>query len=248
MLGQTTYYPHVHHQLPNISPVDTYLPHDLTSPLTAFPLGTNSNSNLDIPWHPLPRNSLPQGSRARHLIPGAAQTPSILVNGSPGSDFGAPPHSEFAAFGIYHQHQPQASPLQLHTSFEYNNYNQYTMGSQLSPDNASIQVPQIITKHERTGSVNSNSGMPTPASMAGPQTPLLSPTSAEPPHMTTSSPTHSRRISEDRSSIDDDEDGSMRKNHSYKRAEEPSRNSEGKMTCRHSECAGLVFDRKCEWR
>ncbi|KAJ4331902.1 hypothetical protein N0V87_008795 [Didymella glomerata] len=60
-----------------------------------------------------------------------------------------------------------------------------------------------------------------------------------------SSRTHTRQLSEDISS--DEHDGSLRKNHPYKRAEEPARNSEAKMICKHSECSGITFDRKCEW-
>lgn len=59
--------------------------------------------------------------------------------------------------------------------------------------------------------------------------------------------THTRQLSEDISS-QDEHDGSLRKNHSYKRAEEPPRNQEAKMICKHQECTGLTFDRKCEWR
>ena len=59
--------------------------------------------------------------------------------------------------------------------------------------------------------------------------------------------THTRHLSEDISS-QDEHDGSLRKNHSYKRAEEPPRNHDAKMICKHAECAGLTFDRKCEWR
>ncbi|KAJ4320094.1 hypothetical protein N0V94_003564 [Neodidymelliopsis sp. IMI 364377] len=58
--------------------------------------------------------------------------------------------------------------------------------------------------------------------------------------------THVRQVSEDVSS-QDEHDGSLRKNHSYKRAEEPPRNVEAKMICKHQECTGLTFDRKCEW-
>jgi len=39
-----------------------------------------------------------------------------------------------------------------------------------------------------------------------------------------------------------------RRGHTLKRAEEPPKNDEGKMTCRfQSTCAGLTFDRRCEW-
>jgi hypothetical protein len=49
------------------------------------------------------------------------------------------------------------------------------------------------------------------------------------------------------SSQDGDDDGSLRKNHSYKRAEEPPRNEDGKMVCKYQECRGISFERKCEW-
>ncbi|KAF2025140.1 hypothetical protein EK21DRAFT_104160 [Setomelanomma holmii] len=114
------------------------------------------------------------------------------------------------------------------------------------PENTSIQVPQMAVKHERTSSVNSVN-MPTPTSLSGPRSPLLSPTSGERPHIAASPRNHSRHGSEDHSSQDGDDDGSLRKNHSYKRAEEPPRNQEGKMICRHPDCTGLFFDRKCEW-
>ncbi|KAJ4343679.1 hypothetical protein N0V95_006582 [Ascochyta clinopodiicola] len=57
---------------------------------------------------------------------------------------------------------------------------------------------------------------------------------------------HTRQLSEDVSS-QDEHDGSLRKNNPYKRAEEPPRNHEAKMICKHQECSGLTFDRKCEW-
>jgi hypothetical protein len=220
------------------------LPHNPGSPLTVYPLGTDGN--LQQPWQ-LPYGTLPQRSR-RHLIP-TPQTPSIRVTGTAGSEF-APPHSDYVSFGssIYH-HQPQAS-LHLNTNLNYSNYYN-NMTSQISPDTAPIQpiqLPQMIVKHERTSSIASNSNIPTPVSMSGPRSPLLSPTSGERPHMATSPRTHSRNASEDGSSQDGDEDGMLRKNFSYKRAEEPPRNQEGKMTCRHHECSGLFFDRKCEWR
>ena len=34
----------------------------------------------------------------------------------------------------------------------------------------------------------------------------------------------------------------------FKRAEEPPKNPEGKMMCKHQDCTSLTFDRKCEWR
>jgi hypothetical protein len=44
------------------------------------------------------------------------------------------------------------------------------------------------------------------------------------------------------------DDESRQKNHSYKRAEEPPRNEDGKMVCKYQECRGTSFDRRCEWR
>ncbi|KAH7082405.1 hypothetical protein FB567DRAFT_105753 [Paraphoma chrysanthemicola] len=35
--------------------------------------------------------------------------------------------------------------------------------------------------------------------------------------------------------------------YSYKRAEEPPRNHETKIICKHQECTGLIFEGKCEW-
>ncbi|KAF1982466.1 hypothetical protein K402DRAFT_340339 [Aulographum hederae CBS 113979] len=40
---------------------------------------------------------------------------------------------------------------------------------------------------------------------------------------------------------------SPRGSNTYKRPEEPPRNSKGKMICKFDECRDLVFDRKCEW-
>ncbi|EOA82686.1 uncharacterized protein SETTUDRAFT_66774, partial [Exserohilum turcica Et28A] len=34
---------------------------------------------------------------------------------------------------------------------------------------------------------------------------------------------------------------------SYKRTEEPPRNEDGKMVCKHQECHGTSFSRKCDW-
>ena len=34
----------------------------------------------------------------------------------------------------------------------------------------------------------------------------------------------------------------------FKRTESPRMNDHGKMTCKFAECAGVTFDRKCEWR
>lgn len=34
----------------------------------------------------------------------------------------------------------------------------------------------------------------------------------------------------------------------YKRTEEPSRNAEGRITCRHSECSNLTFTTRSNWK
>ncbi|KAF2825808.1 hypothetical protein CC86DRAFT_382799 [Ophiobolus disseminans] len=232
--GQNTYYHDDLQQFPDNLHDNIYLPQNPGSPLTVFP----QHLGDDQSWHPYA--ALPQQQSPRHLI-STPQTPSIRVTGTAGSDL-APPHPGFVAFGsIYHQ--PQAHHLQLNTNFDFS----YAMDPQMPQDTPSIQVPPTLVKHERTSSINSIPNMPTPVSMSGPRSPLLSPTSGERSHMATSPRTHSRRVSEDLTSQDGDDDGSMRKNHSYKRAEEPPRNQEGKMICRHHECAGLFFDRKCEW-
>jgi hypothetical protein len=54
-----------------------------------------------------------------------------------------------------------------------------------------------------------------------------------------------RHLSEDDSSSDE-HGGSL--SYAYKRTEEPPRNHEAKIICKHQECTGVVFDRKCEWR
>merc|ERR1712032_10414 len=123
----------------------------------------------------------------------------------------------------------------------------YTMGNCPPPETSSINAPQGMRHtHERTSSVNSNANIPTPVSMSGPQSPLLSPSVDRRPSIV-SSHGHSRHPSEDRSSQDGDDPDSPRKNHAFKRAEEPPRNSENKMICKYKECASLTFDRKCEW-
>jgi hypothetical protein len=212
------------------------LPHNPGSPLTVYPhLGTDQS------WQ-IPYASSPQQSRRRQLIP-TPPTPSIRVTRPAGSDL-AQPQPDFAAFGIYHQ--PQASPLQLTTNFNYPHL-PYDMGSHISPDTAVVQVPQIAVKHERNSSIASNSNIPTPVSMSGPRSPLPSPTSGERPHMN-SGFTFGRHISEDRSSQDGEDDVLLRKNNSYKRSEDPPRTQDGKMYCEHEACNGVQFERKCEWR
>ncbi|KAF2259297.1 hypothetical protein CC78DRAFT_73930 [Lojkania enalia] len=116
----------------------------------------------------------------------------------------------------------------------------------LPPDPAPIHPTAV--RHERTSSVNSTSNMPTPVSLSGPRSPLLSPTARDRRPSVASSHGPPRQPSEETSSQDgDDSSLSPRRNHAYKRSEEPTRNIAGKLVCRHSECSGLTFDRKCEW-
>ncbi|KAE8848484.1 hypothetical protein PTNB73_02326 [Pyrenophora teres f. teres] len=142
----------------------------------------------------------------------------------------------------------QASPLNLNP--RYYNYNNNNIMTELSPKStAPMHLPH---EHKRTVSIASLTGdMPTPVSMGGPQSPQRSPTSVEHISAFTSPPRihsrlHSRGLSID-SSQDGDDDASLRKNHSFKRAEEPPRNEDGKMICKYQECHGTSFDRKCEW-
>ncbi|KAH8725915.1 hypothetical protein GQ44DRAFT_615096 [Phaeosphaeriaceae sp. PMI808] len=236
---QSTYYRDGLQQLSLNLHNSSYLPHNPGSPLTVFPhLG---NTGLNQSWQ---YPSLPQTTRPRHLIPTTPQHPSIRLTDPAGSDI-TQPHSDFvASASIYHH--PEASPLHLNTTFGFP-YDTFNMTSPIPQDSVSMQLPGIPIKHERTSSIHSNSNMPTPVSL-GPRSPMLSPTSVDRPSIATSPNTHSRNISEDRSSLDrDDEDGTLRKNYSFKRAEEPPRNQDGKMLCIHQECAGISFDRKCEW-
>ncbi|CAA9959741.1 hypothetical protein PTMSG1_03149 [Pyrenophora teres f. maculata] len=143
----------------------------------------------------------------------------------------------------------QASPLNLNPPY-YNYNNNNNIMTELSPKStAPMHLPH---EHKRTVSIASLTGdMPTPVSMGGPQSPQRSPTSVEHISAFTSPPRihsrlHSRGLSID-SSQDGDDDASLRKNHSFKRAEEPPRNEDGKMICKYQECHGTSFDRKCEW-
>ena len=56
-------------------------------------------------------------------------------------------------------------------------------------------------------------------------------------------------MSEDPSSPDGIEPFSPRRGFTHKRNEDPPRNDGGKMICRfQTTCAGITFDRRCEWR
>ncbi|UPX14821.1 uncharacterized protein EKO05_0005292 [Ascochyta rabiei] len=227
-----------------LSPIGSWAP---TAPpnipgalaLTAFAQQLSPNS-LDQSRQ-LPYSSLPQHS-PRHLA-NPPQTPSIRVTGTAGTgdEAFAPPHSDFAAWNYI---SPSSGPPR--NSNSSTNFDLFNMGNTLPPVNVpSIQLPQDYNKHQRSHSMNSNPDLPTPVSMSGPHSALPSPIREQ--RTTMSSPhAHARQLSEEVSS-QDEHDGSLRKNNAYKRAEEPPRNQEAKMVCKHQECSGLTFDRKCEW-
>ncbi|KAH7113885.1 hypothetical protein B0J11DRAFT_445639 [Dendryphion nanum] len=158
--------------------------------------------------------------------------------------FAAPPN--FAA-SYNHIYSPHQAP---HLNNIHTNLSNY---GQPSPQQPQQQQPYSNNNnnmgHERNDSVNTVS-IPTPISMAESRSPLISPLGHR-RISSASSFTHTRQISEDRSTTDGDEDGTSprQRNHSYKRAEEPPRNAENKMICKHPECTGstITFDRKCEW-
>lgn len=183
---------------------------------------------------------LPQHSPRRLVNP--AQTLSIRVteNVSACSGIFASPQSDFAAWSSY-IYNASGPPR--------NRYQSCYLSNMVRPSTpvscgSTAQLPQINLEHERTHSNASSANVPTPVSMA--DNSLPSPVT-EQQNTTMSSPcTHTRQLSEDISS--DRRDGPPQKNHSYKRAEEPPRNSESKMICKQLECSGITFDRKCEWR
>ncbi|KAF2873583.1 hypothetical protein BDV95DRAFT_489802 [Massariosphaeria phaeospora] len=214
-------------------------PGHATRDLRAFPV----QDSLNDPWqqHQIPYSSLPQRA-TRHPLTTA---PAIRVNGAADTEGFAPPQPDF--FNILYQpgaQEPEAAQLNLNTDFSNLQPSPYIMGNCPPPENSPI-LPQIV-RHERTSSVNSISNILTPVSMSAPRSPLLSPARDRRPSVT-SSHGHIRPASEDGSSQDDTDIGSLPRNHAYKRSEEPSRNSDNKMICKYKECIGSVFDRKCEW-
>ncbi|EUC29199.1 hypothetical protein COCCADRAFT_107162 [Bipolaris zeicola 26-R-13] len=242
---EDTYYAHAAPYYQPVQPVNLYSPHSPGSaaPLTAYPhLG-----NLHNPTHPTPswhHSALPPQLPPRHLI-NTAHNPTIRVITVPDDDLFAPPQTGFASPSIYRQ--PEA-PLNLNSSPYYHYSPSHFNMTDLAPTTApTLPAPH---EHKRTSSVNSLLGdMPTPVSLSCPRSPIMtSPTAGERRQSLAASPprSHSRSLSVD-SSQDGDDDGSLRKNHSYKRAEEPPRNEDGKMVCKYQECQGVSFDRKCEW-
>lgn len=208
--------------------------------------GTNPSSLLDIPI----RNSVPlshsssQQRTAIHLT----NIPSVRVTGSADSEGLAPPQSDFASPGVDHapSEGPQAPPLKISTNHSNPWLSSHSMGNCLPPDASPIHAPLSIM-HERTPSVNSNSNIPSPVSISGPRSPLLSPVGDRRPSIATALG-NIRHQSEDASSQDGDDAMSPRRNNTYKRSEEPPRDWQGRMICKHTECASITFDRKCEWR
>lgn len=238
----STYYPRAHQHFPIVVPNSQYLPQFPGAP----PLAVFSQFNADglsDSWPPY--HSSPQAESPRHPII-SPHNPTIRITETTGSLSFAQPPGGFVSQGIYHNsRQPQA--LQQNINSQYNFPQPFRMGSNILPDN--MATPQNSSKHERASSINSIN-MPTPVSISDPRSPLVTPTSGERP-LLISSPqshahSHSRNHSVSSSEPDVDEDGSLRK--SYKRAEEPPRNEDGKYTCSHQECTDQIFDRKCEWR
>jgi hypothetical protein len=199
-------------------------------------------------WQEFTQHTLPQRTTTSHLtIPGL---PELRVTDS--ADQFTQPHA--SSFDNLYQpsiHQPQAPHHSLNINNNARNFEpSYNMEN--AADTTSIHTLQG-PRHERTPSTNSNSNIPTPVSMSGFRSPLLSddhhhrrPSIAA--SVASSYGGHRRERSEGTSSEDCEDGGSPRRNHAYKRSEEPPRSHDGKMTCKYKECANTTFDRKCEWR
>jgi hypothetical protein len=221
-------------------------------PLTAY-TAQLSHSGLDhSSWHLL-HSSLPH-HRPRHP-PNPLQTPSIRVTGPADSHAFAQPqiHGSWdhdLYFDPTATSGPSPStPNNTSLYFPYNPTSQTMTDTLPPPAQMTIQVPPMKIKHERSSSINSNSNIPTPISMAGQRSPSPSIQQTHTQSGPQSPASSSRRPSEDPSSLEgDDHLASLSKNHIYKRSGEPPRNHEAKMVCEHPECTGLTFDRKCEWR
>ena len=211
--------------------------------LTVFP--QHLDHNFEDAWQQFPHTSLPQRT-ARHLT---TNIPSVRVTGSAEGEGYAAPQPDFVAFDNINLFPPTTQPPQgssINVNTDFTDF--VNMGNVQPPEQSTVHAFPA-SRHERTPSLNSNSNMPTPVSMAGSHSPLLSPAEDHRRYSIVSSQGRVRQQSEETSSQDDPDDvDSSRRNHAYKRSEEPPRNQDGKMVCKHSECAGQTFDRKCEWR
>ncbi|KAF2126659.1 hypothetical protein P153DRAFT_369330 [Dothidotthia symphoricarpi CBS 119687] len=222
---------------PIYSDLGPFLP--LCEPLALAPV--NSGLSLDQSWQP----HLPQRTNPHHHLTNT--TPSITVTEFTGDGSFAAPHTGFASFGdsIYQVgHLNFMSPPNDNITFTFP-HPQHTMVNTLGPDINAMQAPQPIHTHERKLSLNSNPDIPTPDSLDN-RTPLPSPRLERDP-MDVDLQNIARDDSEESSLPDCDDTESQQKNRSYKRAEEPPKNHDGKMICIHQDCATLMFDRKCEW-
>ena len=212
-------------------------------------------NNLDSnnSWQEFTHHNLPQRTIAGHLtIPGLPELRVTDSTDNQGFDPFAQPHaSPFENIYSPSAQQPQAPHHSMNINPNVRNFESpYTMGN--PSDTSPVQTLQG-PRHERTSSSNSSSNIPTPVSMSGPRSPLLS----EDHHhrrasvavsLASSFGGHRRHGSEGGSSEDGEDGGSPRRNHAYKRSEEPPRNIDNKMICKHKECTNITFDRKCEWR
>ncbi|KAF2011555.1 hypothetical protein BU24DRAFT_426633 [Aaosphaeria arxii CBS 175.79] len=239
---------HPHHRNSDSQVQDTCI-FAFTQPDQPFAVNVNVNQDDHDAYqawsNQLTQPALPpleQHSHSRHLNT-SVSVPTVRVNHSAENQgFPAAPLN-FAAYTntpVYHrQHlQPQAQPPHIHTDFSYD-------------PQVSFPAANDMGGHERNDSVNSISNMPTPISIAETRSPLLSPVGGPRRPSITSSHGHvtSRHpsVSEDGGDVDRDGDISPRRNSPFKRSEEPTKNAEGKMICKHPDCSTLIFDRKCEW-
>ncbi|KAF2112942.1 hypothetical protein BDV96DRAFT_579458 [Lophiotrema nucula] len=223
--------------------------------ILAFPQQFDNSIPQDSSWQQYAHtqrhsvSGLPQQDRSSHLaVPGITIR---VTDGNPGSNGSAQPQPDFGSYSnsLYQSsaQQPQAPQLNIDTSFSHFYQDFDNMGN-LANDASPLQIHSApVSRHERTPSLNST--IPTPVSMTAPRSPVLSPASDRRLSVASSHAHggHQRQISEDISSIDGDDTLGPRRNHAYKRSEEPPRNRENKMICKHEECASLTFDRKCEW-
>lgn len=170
------------------------------------------------------------------------QRPSITVTAHTSNNAPAQPPADFT--NIY-QHQ-QAQQLHLNTSFPDFASHQYNY---LPPDNSPAHSPGNMNDTSSIHSPNTlrSPNLETPVSLVG--TTRSSPgTNDRSRRPSTASSTGRLVPSEDDTSQDGGNGRSPRRQQAHKRLEEPPRDSNGKMTCKHDECRGVTFERKCEWR